>query len=225
MGYDWIFEGSNVSPDIPLHEMTKFLERFPNPRYISSGGYKDVWDIGFDRVLAIYQDRNWHSEHKFCQEVWKKKRPWSVHEPVVYEVGELPFGHYYAIIERFDIVTEETPMDDELYDIIIQIDNAVYDVLIEKELEDTCCFPSQMTKAKYSSVDHLAKMAVMKTRFGLEYIDKITRVTSELNLSYDWLEVLAEDIVYKSITDRYGDLHSGNLGFRLSDRRPVFFDW
>ncbi len=229
MSFEWLDRADNFcSRHLNKDEISPFLSRFENPTFIGSGGYKDVWAIDEEKVLIIHQSREWLSEHQKCKKIWDENKPWSAHEPRVYDAGVLSEGFFWSIMERFKIIETkdwESEIDDALYEIIIQVDNAVYDIFLDRDLLDNGVTVSQLNEDDYAKALELSRAAAFRINLCDQQNEKVVKVADFFGLASDWLERLTDDLSYKTMTERYGDLHSCNLGFRLSDMRPVFFDW
>jgi len=184
--------------------------------------------LGDDKVFIIHNSPHWYNEHRHSQKAWLQNEKWKNHEPRVFEVGSLEPSLFWTIMERLKVIPykeRESQIDDDLYEIIIEVDSSVYNVYNNyynlKKYK-----PSRIpTEEIFAESIGISNEAMSNLKFNSEQILKVVSITEAFELKYNWISDLSKDISFKILTDRNGDLHSGNLGFRLCDSLPLFFDW
>ena len=222
---DWLFE-SCLIPKKKIELLSREIERSGifsdlDPKFIDSGCEKDAFDLG-NRVLLLYKDNICRNEQYKTFKLYKDKKFWKYLEPQIFELGEIDIDngdtYYFSIMEKF--ITVPYDLDDFFEELCWH-----FNYKFEHKVEDCVDF----TNLPQLHLFHLQSDARRQVNRDKEYlISKYSDAFEEANKlinNDDWLYQLAENIIFKVSTDRWSDLHSGNLGFRLTDRRPVFFDW
>jgi hypothetical protein len=243
MEHNWLLEGElyyeypeRINALIDELRFSKDFPKIENPKLLGSGGYKDAWSIGDGKVFVLYQDCYIHRDYEEVYKICNEDKPWKTLEPKMYNMGSVEtddYKFYWAIIEEFLMIKEEEynidnnqEVDEKLSEIIIETEHLCNDIL---EFSSTRARPFKAVDlAFYNEVIGLAWIAYSgKGKKSIKNFCKkeIEIVENHFNLNSHWVMQLIENCMFKICTERDTDLHSANLGFRLGDLRPIFFDW
>lgn len=196
--------------------------------FIDRGAFKECWQISEDKVLLIHKDIWANQELEKVYSVWTDDLPWKHLEPRVFKLGKIMLDTevYWAIMERFRQIPD---VDNDIGNAIYNIDYYV-DAAVDKcmDISYNGINLEHMDYENFSNLMSLSEEIYHSTcldGFNNEHKSDYDIIREHLNLNAEWGYELIQNYVFKTGTNRRGDLFVNNFGFRIGTGRPVFFDW
>lgn len=223
LNYQELKEEKNKFINNNKSKLDKLISSFAfYPKLLGTGDDGAAYSIAPNLVLKIFQDQFSYLKAKESFERLHKNPEFGKNEAMIYDIGILGQFNgqsvYYYIIEKMETINPT--MKKYLAPIVgaigtyIKNNNETF-----KGIKNKLYDPKNNDKIKLYLDSEAEKI---KNYIIENYSDQIETIESAEELHPAWVKNLAEEILFKHITDR-NDLHLGNLGM-TNYGKFIYFD-
>jgi hypothetical protein len=190
------------------------------PRLLGAGTDGEAWDISSGLVLKIHRD-----QEKYLDIIRLPADSYLLKiRPKIFTSGSFSKNLQWVLMEKLDTIDE--------YDIELDILIAELSYYTEKTIEITgIARPKIIGNHIYlnSKLERSFEKVILDFEINSDFpIEKIQIIKERYNLTDNWLNDFAKQIIYLHIADKADDLWLPNLGIsRLIHNKGtfIFFDW
>ena len=203
--------------------LDKLISSFSSyPKLLGIGDDGAAYSISPNLVFKIFKNQFSYLKAKDSFERLHKNPDLGKNEAMIYDLGIIGSFNgqtiYYYIIEKME--TLNVRMKNHLMPIVASIGNYIIRNKekfkeVKKKLYDS--------KNNYKIKSYIdSESEIIKNYIYEYYSDQIENIESAEDLNPEWVKNLAEEILFKHLTDR-NDLHLGNLGI-TNYGKFIYFD-